>query len=283
MPATVWTATHEATSGWSAPQQVPLETDQPRWRRTGVADNLGNAALEQGIGLLPMRPSPSLPYLRLGTDGSWHRITVAALGAYATVASDGEWMVAAYAAADSEWARSPANPTHEDANSVFVRSSRDGGATWSPPVLVQRGGTTPAQDVNVLLGDKREIHLIWAQATPSGNAIRHVVSSDPARWPKPDDLPAANLKNMRAVIDSCGRVQLVAEDWSSGVDRTQLVAATWDGRWSAPVRLFADLEGMTPDLRTSSGGDPVLAFVGRAINASAAAARYVAYYARLER
>lgn len=280
--AAIWTATYDAASGWSTPYQVPLEADLLRWRWTGVADNLGDAALEQGIGLSAMRPASSLPYLSLGRDGSWRRTTLPAVGAYTSVATDRDRIVVAYAAADSAWATSPSNPTHEDANSVFVRSSADGGATWSPPVLVQRGGTTPAHEVKVLLGKQGEVHLLWIQATPAGAAIRQVVSRDGARWPTPDDLLAPGMRNMRAVIDACGRVQLVIEDWRGGAYRTQLVAATWDRGWSAPVKLFPDLEAVTPDLRTSSEGDPVLAFVGRPLNGGPAT-RYATYYARLEK
>lgn len=280
--ASIWTATYDAASGWSAPHQIPLESDLRRWWWTSPADNLGDAGPEQGIGLQPRRPVSSFPYLALGRDGAWGRTTLPALGPYAAVASNGDRIVVAYAAADSAWATSPANPTHEDANSVFVRSSADGGATWSPPVLVQRGGTAPAHEVKVLLGRQGEIHLLWIQATSAGAAIRHVASRDPARWPAPDDLPAPGLRNMRAVLDACGRVQLVAEDWSNGADHTQLVGAAWDRGWAAPVRLFPHLVGMTPDLRTSSEGDPVLAFVGRPLSGGPGT-RYATYYARLEK
>lgn len=282
VPAAIWTATYDAASGWTTPRQLPLETNEPRWWRTGEADNLGDATLEQGIGLPSRRPRSSLPYLALGRDGSWQPTTLPATGVYATVVSDRDRIIVAYAAADSVWATSPANPTHEDANSVFVRRSTDGGTTWSAPALVQRGGTTPAHEVQVLLGKQGEFHLLWIQATPAGAAIRHVVSRDGVRWPGPDDLPAPGLRNMRAVIDACGKVQLVVEDWSAGVGRTQLVAATWDRRWSAPVRLYPHLEAMQPDLRISDNGGPVLAFAGRPLDGGPAT-RYATYYARLER
>jgi hypothetical protein len=199
LPAGIWTATYDAVSGWSTPRELPLESEQPRWWWTGVADNLGDAGLEQGIGLPPRRPSRSLPYLALGQDGSWRRTTLPAPGAYATAASDSNRIVVAYAAADSAWAASPANPTHEDANSVFVRTSTDGGVIWSAPTMVQRGGSAPAHEVKVLLGKEGEVHLLWIQATPVGAAIRHVVSPDGVRWPTPDDLPAPSQKNMRAL------------------------------------------------------------------------------------
>ena len=280
-PATLLTATYESTTGWSTAHELPFDIDQPRWQWKGIADNLGEFSSEQGVGLTPMRPPKTLTYMFLSEQRTWERSVIPFAGAYVSLASSKDRIVAAYAAADSDWMRSAENPTHEDANSVFVRASLDHGRTWSMPRLIQHGGRTPAHQVQVLLGKQGEIHLLWKQVAFTGQVIRHVHSDDGVRWSAPDDLPAPSLDNMRAVIDACGDVRLVAEDWSRGVNQLQLVEATWNAHWSATNRLFVDLEAMTPDVRNSSNGVSVLTFVGRPLGASSTTP-YATFLSRLE-
>lgn len=279
-PNHVWSAAYDPASGWSAPSRLAIETRELRWQWRGVGDNLGDGRSRQGIGLSTMRPPKSLPYLVLDADGKWRRLTIPFAGLYMNILSRGDWMMAAYAASDESWSRSSDNRMREDANSVFVRTSRDGGASWETPVLVQQGGTAPAHQLQALLGARGKIHLLWKQASPEGEVIRHVASTDGTVWSKPDDLFARGLDNFRAAIDGCGDVQIVAEDWNMGVSHVQLTAARWDGRWSEPRRIFADFEAMTPDVRSSTDGVLHVAFVGRLIKA-VRPRPYATFYSRL--
>ena len=252
-PTTIWTAVYDPAAGWSNAHELDVGTNEPRWRWPGVADNLGSAVSEQGFAVPGMRVRPSFPYFAIGGGDDLERVLIPVNVAYASLITVGPRLLVAYAAADTSWASSPQNPTREDMNSVFVRRSEDEGRTWSAPTLIQRGGQTPAHQITALVAPSKTIHLLWIQATGSGSVIRHVLSDDGGvHWSEPDDLPATNLNNIRAAIDPCGDVRLIAEDWSGGVNRLQLVAATWNGVWSAPTRLFKELKAMTPDLRVSN-------------------------------
>jgi hypothetical protein len=284
-PASVWTSIYDSVSGWSKPSQFELGAEEPRWMHHGMADNLGDGRLDQGIELGARRRRLMMNYLALDSGGRIRQfgIPVSPGGwGYPNLASQGERMIVAFTAADRAWARSPENPTHEDVNSVFIRVSRDGGKNWEAPRLVQRGGQTPAHQLRALLSADGDLHLLWKQPSAAGSVIRHVMSDDDGvHWTGPEDLPAPALDNLGAVLDACGRIQLVAEDLRQGLQGISIVGATWEkGRWSEVTVLTPGMEALDPDIRLTGEGVPMLVFSGRP--RSSAVAKYATYYERLD-
>jgi len=83
------------------------------------------------------------------------------------------------------------------------------------------------------------------------------------------------------VIDSCGVLHVVGEDWRDGVDQIHVDYALFDGAWSAVQHIFSDRTAMTPDLQVTTAGQPVMVFVAR-IDAKPDA-RFATYYAAMQR
>jgi len=166
-----------------------------------------------------------------------------------------------------------------DVNSVWLRASADGGASWEAPRLVSRSGSTPALDVHVLAGPNDELRFVWLQNVtvergPGAPAVvRQMLSRDAgAAWLPPSDLGGAGPRGrVRAAVDRCGRTHVLFEDISRGADASRLAHAVWDGRWSAQTALFPSLLAFDPDLRVeraATGERLVLAFVGRPADAA---------------
>lgn len=287
-PASIWTAIYEPSRGWSDARRLAHEATGPeglKWPDHRFADNLGSTHSGQGIGLPERRPPRNAPlvYLTL-SDTEWTRREIpVSWAAYVSVAARDDHLFVAYVDVDESWVSSPLNPTHHDVNSVFLRISRDGGQTWSSPSLISRSGEYPAHQVQALLGPRGDVHLLWKQETPHGTVIRHVLSRDGGTvWSEPHDLvPLGHFDNLGAVVDRCGELHLVYEDWRAGVDRIHIDYATWDGQWSAPVHLFESLLAMTADIQLASTGEPILVFVARDADA-AATEHFETLYARLE-
>jgi hypothetical protein len=284
-PASLWTAVYEPRTGWSKPTQLVFTTtgrDGIQWRPQQAADNLGGHG-HQGIGLEEMRRAPNAPlqYASLDDEG-WTLTTmpVPRLAPYVSFARDGRRMFVAFAQPDTSWVSSPLNPHRSDANSLFLMTSADGGTSWTSPKLISLSGQYPASEISALVVSGGPLHLVWKQQTSTGTVVRHVSSVDSgASWSPPSELRiTGQFENQRAVVDRCGRIHLVYEDWSRGMDRIHIDYAMWDQEWSTPVHLFEALLAMAPDIRLAATGEPLATFVARDVGAGAT---FGTYFARM--
>jgi hypothetical protein len=285
-PITLWTSVYEPSIGWSAPRVLERLPALKWTNRSG--DALGNSGLAQ---ILPVwsrravRSGGRSFYYILG-ESDWQRrdVPLHRSPTYASAAGDGRRVFVAYTASDSKWASSENNPARTDANSVFIVASGDSGISWSQPRLVSQSGGFPAQQLVTLYHDGT-VHLIWKQPVAGGEVVvRHVESADVAlTWSKPQDLaPGIEFDAHKAVIDACGKIHLVFEDWRAGTMRGSLGYAQWAGAWSKPQRLFPDLVAMSPDVRIDANGNPTLVFVASE-NIQARPYPYRTYVSTLER
>lgn len=169
-----------------------------------------------------------------------------------------------------------------DRYGVFVQSSRDGGATWRPPVLVSRSGSAAASESKALMAPDGTVHLVWRREHRGRTVFRHASSRDGGEsWSTPDDLVAPpSAYHFQAAVGRCGTLHLVwaHRDWPA--DLSHIDHATWRGRWSAITHAFTTLTVSAPVLHLAHDGRLLLAFQGRPA-ASDEAEPYVTMYSEL--
>jgi hypothetical protein len=267
---TIWAATYTPSIGWTSPERVlegrPFVWTQTHiWKEQAIGKGTGGAMRAGGVIALPVAlfvPELYSPLLLLRlTDDRWivDSIPNKVMGGKSSpsFASIGPREFIAYLGPD------PA--AQRDANSVIFQSSTDGGRTWSTASVVSRSGTQPAYDVQISVGKGGAVHLTWLQSTGNDTAtLRHSVSYDNgASWSTPDGYggaPAAR-NELRTVVDACGALHAVFENWSDGGNHSHLEHIVWAGGWQAPTRLFDGWYSRSAELALTSHGDPILVFV----------------------
>jgi hypothetical protein len=124
-------------------------------------------------------------------------------------------------------------------------NSRDGGATWSQPTVVDYPDRHNAQ--TAAAGDGRGgVLLVWR--TPKDRAIYFQWSTDwGATWSKPDRVPSLSAGDWHnpydryeVVPDSTGRLHLLAGGVpTGGAQKLGIYHLEWDGyRWSEPDAVY---------------------------------------------
>lgn len=250
----VWYARHEAPRGWSDAVEV-LRADRISWEMTGRAmavDSAGrvHVIVQVGGDLL----GDALHVVR--ADSAWQRSRIDDTFLYpALTAGPGGRLYLAYINAGGT-----GNP-----NSVFLRSSADGGRSWSEPNRVYASGGRQAFRLDALRSADGRLHLIWQD---NGQGFRHTSSADGGRtWSDLDDVAfRQGILAHDAVLDRCGTVHVVFETLALNADgepRMRLRYVRWQGGWSAPVRLFPDVpHSFAPGLTVDARGRPTLYFSG---------------------
>ncbi len=284
---TLWTATFDPTSGWSAPAKLGFTLsgiDGLKWDWRGTADTFGSGHA-QGIGLEERRRRRGAPleYLNLDDSGDWLRSYIAVprdAGAIAVVA-EGQRILAFYASTEPDAGLSATESAPVSA--IMLHVSRDRGATWESPRLVALAASGGVRDLHAVAVRDGQLHLVWGEDTPRGAAIRHAFSRDSAAtWLVSADLVLpGKIRNVRSVVDSCGVVHVVGEDWQDGPDHMHIDYARFDGAWSEVEHLFRDRTAMTPDLRLTISGQPVMVFVARM--SAKPDSRFATYYSAMQR
>lgn len=263
-PSILYTGVYDKANGWSEPK-ILERAPRLLWELRGGWE-LGSASTAQHLVVIDAtaRGTPEAVYYSMAGD-KWIRktATLHRPPAYVSIARNDRHVFLAYAAADRLWSRAEANPYHRDVNSVFLIVSSDNGETWSSPRLVSQSGVSPAFHVQVLSSGTK-LHLTWKQSARDGPLVRHLSSIDDGiTWSTPHDLdPATQFEGLRTVLDRCGNMHVIYEDWRGGPTRVHLDYATFTDGWSAPIHLFDASFAITPDLQLNSAGEPVLAFVG---------------------
>jgi hypothetical protein len=251
----LWWSSQTAASTWGKPEQlfegaaITWSVASPIVRRDGISLAV----------LASARPQGGRPALFLFQfDGrSWRtrRIPGSDWALYPSIAEDrrGHLHVAFIAAA---------RDTAPDANSVFLTSSNNDGASWSDPTLISRSGTTRAFDVTVLSSAISGLHLVWAQnlsGNLSAEAVRVVSSrNDGLTWSAPVDLavPGGGFTSLRATADDCGVLHVMFEDWKGGGESGHIDFASFDGRWTALNHVKRDGAILDPILVRDQAGNP---------------------------
>jgi hypothetical protein len=129
--------------------------------------------------------------------------------------------------------------------SIHVTATRDGGATWRPPLLVRGGDGRPSLKVR-LVRARSALHLFWAQSTSTAllpEFIEHAWSRDGgATWTLLPAVPriGARVHDFHVAVDVCERIHLVVNA-SSPTRRRFSVSTTWKGGdWARPDSLATD-------------------------------------------
>lgn len=282
---TLWTATFDPTAGWSAPAKLgftPSGVDGLKWDWRGTADSFGIGP-SQGLGLEERRRRRGAPleYITLDDSGNWRRSHIDVPRDAGTIAimTEEQRMLAFYESAPPD----PALLGAKAASAILLRISRDRGATWEPPRPVVVASNGRVRDLQTIAGGEGQVNIVWREDTPGSSLIRHAFSRDSATtWSVSADLLLpGKFQNMRSAVDPCGVVHVVGEDWQDGPDHIHLSYARFDGRWSEVEHLFKDLTAMTPDLRLTSSGQPVMVFVAR--TSAVPGSRFATYYSAMQR
>ncbi len=134
----------------------------------------------------------------------------------------------------------------EDGFTLYVRSSRDRGADWEAPVVVDRLSSQPTNPT--LLRAKGQLLLYWYDE----EGIRGKVSRDEGRtWERIPPLPGSEgAEELAVTADASGTVQVVYAAKPGDHEKADLFyTRAEDGtRFSPPLRLDTD----TPHLATST-------------------------------
>lgn len=172
-------------------------------------------------------------------------IAVATLGGDADmeILEDGTFLLS-YIRPDTTWVQKNLRP---DVNSVFVKTSSDGGKTWNESRM-QRSGRTPAYHPNIESDGSGKVHLLWRQDTDGdrrANNLAHSWTEDGEEWSKPEMLiksfeDSGFINNFDVVTTNSGRVHLLfVVDDGLGSSTGRLYHAYWnDNSWKLSKPLF---------------------------------------------
>ena len=276
----VWAAAYTARTGWTLPKKI-VERKNFLWPQTriwkeNVTGDAGQAVIALPVALFVPETKSPVMLLRLN-DGRWSVDSISndimSGKNAASFASKGVHEIVSYLSADPD--------ADQDVNSVIVQRSADRGRTWSKAQVVSRSGMQPAYSVQVVIGKDGAVHIVWLQSVgKAAAALRHSVSHDYGEsWSIPDAYAGArdDRHELRAVIDNCGVLHVIFENWNLGGNRGHLEHAIWDGGWHAPAKLFTGWYSRSADLTLSVIGSPVLAFMKRPAIASVESAFEPAY------
>jgi len=251
-PASLWAASYHASRGWSA--AVQLYAGRFSWRK-GLLDGIARDGDRLGFAIRgPRRTGEGLLFVTRHS-GQWQVYVVdpGAGGAYLSAVLRGRTVILASIEADRS--------VGADQNSVFVRTSGDGGATWSPAHLVSRSGATPADNVRLRVTRDGTLLLLWSQTRQDGSQVLRLVwSNDQARsWSAPQDLPLPGpISTPQIVLDGCDRLYAAFEHPTSPGSHVDM--ATWRGQWQSPKHLPQADGGADLSLALGIDGRPVLYF-----------------------
>ena len=267
----IWAARYSPASGWSVPERI-YEGENLFWTPGPIADGVlrgesvdANASRDDRIGLAvaTFTGDPQQPLLLLRRRAArWSVDTIPSLilggPVEASFGADRAGVYVAFLAPDAK-ARS-------DVNSVFFARSSDDGHSWGTARLISRSGSYPAHELQLLVASTGVVHLVWRQTGPDGSVtLRHAMSDDGGtRWGKIDDDGApGQRKRLRAVMDACGRVHAVYEDWSRGPDIIRLAYVMWNGAWTRPEILFPGWSTQVGAITIAPHGGPRIVFQAR--------------------
>jgi hypothetical protein len=259
----VWTAAYDASKGWTAPKRIYATSAAIAWSPSAAV--VGQFGAGAGIGIaVPVLTMPLLKavFLQL-RDSEWQAAEIDSAGVAITTASrDGKHVVVGYTAGLRGRAR--------DRNSVFIRRSDDGGATWRSAVLVSQSGNTPAYEPKIFIGGDNTVHLVWKQMLSDGSAVlRHQSSRDLGdTWSAPHDVRlTTNASNLTAAIDACGRIHVVYDHWADG-ETGHLDYVIWHDGWSSLEHLFPRWRATGATLHATPDGRLLLVFMAQQVSES---------------
>jgi hypothetical protein len=222
----IWTATYQRGHGWSAPETLYATTGDLDWSSDGMGG--GFSVHSRVLGFAVMEWTDKFPSLVLliWNGSTWRIEHVMDAGLQPSVASsDGMTIYLAYIAAARDRAH--------DSNSLFGRWSRDGGVSWSPPVLLQRGGDHRANAPQLHFIDG-ELNVIWRQTAATARLLlRHAVWRDGASaLGAVEDLEIpTGVQAIASAMDNCGAVHLAYSHRDSAGAHVDHVV--WLGHWSS--------------------------------------------------
>lgn len=130
-----------------------------------------------------------------------------------------------------------------DSNSLWLKRSDDGGATWSPPVLVHQSGPRGAYEPRIVSDGADTVHIVWQKDlddAPGPDAVWHSISTDGGqKWSEPGEIRAPGqspFRNLRTTAVPGGELYIAFASVAPG-DRQdeQIFYSRWRGSaWSAP-------------------------------------------------
>lgn len=145
----------------------------------------------------------------------------------------------------------PENSGGYDENSVYYRFSDDYGDSWSDSVLVHKSGRENAVNVQILLDQKNNIHIIWTKNLTGnkwgGETIYHSFSANGIHWRTPENAVPQSVDGFlyfSAAIDKSDKIHLVYDLWGGfAIAPVKVCYSFYDGtNWSTPQVLFNDAE-----------------------------------------
>jgi hypothetical protein len=244
-------ATYDMHHGWS-PARTLYRGTETVW---GNGQSAASRRSRDGAIHLAVPTAYNLKYARFA-DGAWQSANVPDVpsASYAGIAVDATGRRIRIAFLGAVSGHGP------DRNSVFLVRSDDGGTTWKEPQVISRSGHTPALRVSLGYLSPSTLHLLWTQDTTGDlipELVRHSISRDDgATWsPLPSLVPPVGFRDGRTIIDACGTVHLVYEDWGGGGENGHIDYVRFErGRWTPIEHLFAGVNSMngvisTPDSR----------------------------------
>ena len=259
--STLWTSTFNRRSGWGKPEKL-LATSEIGWSSGNLVTSVKTGRVQMAVPVFSeAERQRRVVYLARDAKG-WRHTPVpgtdGAMSSALTEARDGT-IILAFVASDPSL-------THDE-NSLFITSSSDGGATWLPPQVVTHGGV---RDPVVLVGSDDRLHVLWRQMAlreDGADVIRHVVSltlSQNRVWSDPSDLHARpGFFRFTSVVDGCGTVHVVYEDWHGGGEVGDVdYAAFRNGSWTEPVHVLPGWLSIDPFLMLGDNGEISLFLLG---------------------
>lgn len=263
--SSIWWATYDPRRGWSQPARI--YSGPVAWSDATIG-TVSSEANDKGLVVAPIERGGVL-LLELH-NGKWDVTPIVRNiePVYASVVALAERRLLALVAADTPEQDSPGG-TFYDVNSVLLHSEVRRGV-WRPWKRIQRSGEHPAYELAVLQDSRGRVHLVWRQSVRENYfVIRHVQSDDNGdSWTEPSDLtPGGTFQKLRAIVDACGALHVVYEDWSEGPDAIRIGYAIREAEWSSPRLLHPGYVVADVALHRRADGMPILTMLGTARSA----------------